>query len=109
VYEAIGEDVLAAEYRARVQEYRERNPYYHFADATLAYQQQRYQDALVSLRKAVRLEPDEHEFYELRGQIQAALGDSHDANKSFERARAYEQAEQMRAQARVELSGLSSQ
>jgi tetratricopeptide (TPR) repeat protein len=42
VYEAIGEPQLAAEYRARVQRYRERNPYYHFAAATLAYEQQRF-------------------------------------------------------------------
>ena len=34
--------------------------------------------ALASLRKAMRLKPDEHEFYELRGQALTALGKSRD-------------------------------
>jgi Flp pilus assembly protein TadD len=104
-----GEEALAAEYRERVQSYRERNPYYHFAGATLAYEQQRYDDALASLRKAVRLQPEEPEFYELRGQVQAALGDSRGAWKSLELARAYEEAEALREQARIELGGLALQ
>ena len=65
---------LAAEYRERVQGYRERNPYYHFALATRAYEQQQFADALASVRKALRLKPDEHEFYTLRGEVQTALG-----------------------------------
>jgi Flp pilus assembly protein TadD len=109
VYEMTGEEALAAEYRERVQSYRERNPYYHFAGATLAYEQQRYDDALASLRKAVRLQPEEPEFYELRGQVQAALGDSRGAWKSLELARAYEEAEALREQARIELGGLALQ
>ena len=109
VYEALGETHLAAEYRERAQEYRERNPYYHFAGAALAHQQQRYDDALAMLRKAIRLQPDEHEFYELRGQVQAALGDARDASKSFERARERLEAEALRAQTRVEFGGLALQ
>jgi len=108
-YEALGEAELAAEYRELVHGYRERNPYYHFAGAAEAYEQQRYADALVSLRKALRLQPDEPEFYRLRGQVQTALGDSRRATESFESAREYQEAEQLRAQARVELSGLALQ
>ena len=67
VYQALGEAELAAEYRERVQGYRERNPYYHFASATRAYEKQQFEDALASVRKALRLKPDEHEFYTLRG------------------------------------------
>jgi tetratricopeptide (TPR) repeat protein len=109
VYQAIGEAELAAEYKKRVQGYRERNPYYHFASAAQAYEQQRYGDALASLRKALRLQPHEPEFYRLRGQAQTALGDSRSATKSFERAREYREAEELRAQARVELGGLALQ
>jgi len=109
VYETLGETDLAAEYRARAQEYRERNPYYHFASASLAYQEQRYEEALAQVRKAIRLAPDEHEFYELRGRVQTALGDARDASKSFERAREQLAAEELRAQTRVEFGGLALQ
>lgn len=101
VYEALGEPVLAAEYRERVQDYRERNPYYHYTAAASAFERGQLADALASLRKAVRLKHDEHEFYALRGQVQTALGRSKDATKSFERARRYSEQEALRAQARV--------
>ena len=102
VYDALGEAQLAADYRDRVQNYRERNPYYHFASATRAYEQEQFADALSSLRKALRLKPDEQEFYELRGKVQTALGKSRDATQSFELARSYAEAEQLRARSLVE-------
>ena len=102
VYDALGETQLAAEYRDRVQNYRERNPYYHFASATLAYEQEQFADALAAVRKALRLKPDEREFYELRGKVQTALGKSRDATQSFELARSYAEAEQVRARSLVE-------
>jgi len=102
VYDALGETQLAAEYRDRVQNYRERNPYYHFASATLAYEQEQFADALAAVRKALRLKPDEQEFYELRGKVQTALGKSRDATQSFELARSYAEAEQVRARSLVE-------
>jgi len=102
VYDALGETQLAAEYRDRVQSYRERNPYYHFASATLAYEQEQFADALAAVRKALRLKPDEQEFYELRGKVQTALGKSRDATQSFELARSYAEAEQVRARSLVE-------
>lgn len=102
VYQALGEAELAAEYNDRVQSYRERNPYYHFASATKAYEEQQFETALASLRKALRLKPDEREFYELRGQVQTALGKSHDATASFERARDYAEAEELRKHSPVE-------
>lgn len=106
VYQALGEQELAAEYLRRVQSYRERNPYYHFASATKAYEDQRFDVALASVRKALRLKPDEDAFYELRGQVEMALGRSRDATVSFERARAYAEAEQVRERSFVEF-GLS--
>ena len=102
VYDALGERELAAEYRDRVQSYRERNPYYHFASATQAYEQQQFAEALTSLRKALRLKSDEEEFYELRGKVQTALGKSRDATQSFELARSYAEAEQQRSRSLVE-------
>jgi tetratricopeptide (TPR) repeat protein len=107
VYKALGETDLADEYRERVQGYRERNPYYHFALATRAYDEQQFADALTSVRKALRLKPDEQEFYTLRGEAQAALGKARDASRSFELAREYAEVEQLRAQQRTAFGGLA--
>jgi Flp pilus assembly protein TadD len=109
VYDALGEPKLAAEYRERVQGYRERNPYYHFAAATQAFEAEQYEAALASVKKALRLKPDDDEFYQLRGQVQEALGKSRDATQSFARAREYAEAEALRARALVELGGLAIQ
>jgi Flp pilus assembly protein TadD len=102
VYQALGESDLAAEYLERIQSYRERNPYYHFASANRAYEEQQFDVALASLRKALRLKSDEGEFYELRGQVEVALGRSRDARQSFERARTYAEVEQVRQRSLVE-------
>jgi Flp pilus assembly protein TadD len=107
VYDALGEPQLAAEYRERVQSYREQNPYYHFASATQAFEQQQFAAALASVRKALRLKPDEQSFYELRGQVQSVLGKARDASRSFELAREYARAEQASAQSPVELGGVA--
>ena len=107
VYDALGEPELAEAYRERVRGYRERNPYYHYAVATRAYEHQQFSEALVALRKALRLKPDEHEFYTLRGQALTAMGKSRDAEHSFERAREYEAIEYARTESRVRLGGLS--
>jgi Flp pilus assembly protein TadD len=105
VYDALGEVALAQEYRDRVQRYRERNPYYHYAVAEIAYQQQQFANALDSLRKALRLKRDEHEFYTLRGHTQTALGRAREASQSFARAREYEAIELARTQERVRFEG----
>lgn len=101
VYQALGETELAAEYRDRVQSYRERNPYYHYTKAVLAYEEQRFDAALASLRKALRLKRDEHAFYTLRGEVETALGKERHAARSFERAREYAEAAALRARSRV--------
>jgi Flp pilus assembly protein TadD len=105
VYEALGDPALAQEYRDRVHEYRDSNPYYHYALATQAYEQQQFEEALLSLRKAVRLKNDEHEFYDLRGQTLSALGRARDAEQNFKRAREYEAIEYQRTQSRVRFEG----
>ena len=107
VYDALGEPELAEAYRARVRGYRERNPYYHYAVAARAYEHQQFAETLAALRKALRLKPDEHEFYTLRGQALTAMGKARDAEQSFERAREYEAIEYARAESRVRLGGLS--
>ena len=101
VYRELDEPELAAEYQRRVQDYRERNPYYHFSVAAQAYEQGRLPDALAALRKALRLKQDEPEFYSLRGQVQETMGRARDARQSFERARELAEAEQARTRERI--------
>jgi Flp pilus assembly protein TadD len=105
VYDALGEPKLAALYRDRVRTYRERNPYYHYALATRAYEQQQFGTALTSVRRALRLKNDEHEFYTLRAQALTALGRSRDAQNSFARAREFEAIESARRQSSARLEG----
>jgi Flp pilus assembly protein TadD len=108
VYTAINEPELAEVYRQRVQSYRARNPYYHYAVAVLAYEQQRHEDALAALRKALRLKHDEHEFYTLRGRVLEALGRTRGVAENFERARYYAAAEATKNQDRVRLDALAA-
>jgi tetratricopeptide (TPR) repeat protein len=107
VYEALGMPERAAAYRGRVQSYRERNPYYHYSLAARALEQQQLPTALMSIRRALRLKPDEHEFYTLRGEVLAALGRARDAQESFERANEFEAIEYARSQERVRFEGLA--
>ena len=101
VYRELDEPELAAEYQRRVQDYRERNPYYHLSVATQAYEQGRLPDALAALRQALRLKKDEPEVYSLRGQVQETMGRARDARQSFERARELAEAEQARTRERI--------
>ena len=109
VYTDMGELELAAEYRERVQSYRDRNPYYHFAVATLAHDEGRMPDALAALRKALRLKHDEADFYSLRGRVLEAMGRVSDATQSFVRAHEYAEAEKARATERIVFDALAVQ
>jgi len=106
-YRDLGEPELAAEYRERVQTYRERNPYYHFALATQAYEEGRLPDALVALRKALRLKHDESDFHSLRGQVQEDMGRTSDAMQSFGRASEYLEAEKAQTRKRIVFDSLA--
>ena len=86
VYEALGDTERAAEYRERVRHYQDINPYYHYARAQKAYREERYEDTLVELKRAIRIRDDESAFFTLQGQALTALGREDDAKKSFARA-----------------------
>jgi len=90
IYEAQGDTERAAEYRERVRHYQDINPYYHYARAQKAYHDERYEDTLAELKRAIRLRGDESAFYALQGQTLTALGRDSEATNSFARASAYE-------------------
>jgi Flp pilus assembly protein TadD len=87
VYTALGHSDLAARYGAQIRHYRDINPYYHYAVAQAAFYQKRYDDALASLRAAIRLKGDDGQFYSLQGQALVALGREDRAVASFARAK----------------------
>jgi Flp pilus assembly protein TadD len=87
VYTALGHSELAARYGAQIRRYRDSNPYYHYAVARAAFNEKRYDDALPSLRTAIRLKGDDEEFYSLQGQVLVALGHEDRAVESFARAK----------------------
>jgi Flp pilus assembly protein TadD len=89
LYEARGDHAAAELYRERVRRYQERNPYYHFAIAERAYSEQRLDDALEAVNRAIRIKGDEQRFHQLRGQTYRALGRESEAEKSFARASEY--------------------
>jgi tetratricopeptide (TPR) repeat protein len=101
VYAAIDEPELAADYRKRVQRYRERNPYYHFAVAERAYDDRQPLVALAAVRRALKLKRDEATFHALQGAALRELGRTREAEQSFVRARAHAAAEEARRRARV--------
>ena len=88
IYTALGDTARADEYRERVRRYQDINPYFHYARAQKAFGEMRLDDALVELRRAIRLKDDDAELYTLQGETLAALGRDADAAKSFARARA---------------------
>ncbi len=87
IYSELGYAQLADEYRQKIRRYRDVNPYYHFGVAQVAYDQQRFNDALISLRSAIRLKSDDDEFYMLQGRVFTQIGRSDRAIVSFARAK----------------------
>ena len=70
-------------YSKKVAYYRDRNPYYHHYRAQLAYQE----NALTYLEVAIRLRPDEHQFYFLRGLVHERMGEYDLAARDYRAAR----------------------
>ena len=87
IYTALGDTERADEYRQRIRRWRDVNPYYHFGVAQVAYDQKRFDDALISLRSAIRLKRDEDEFYMLQGRTFTEIGRPDRATASFARAK----------------------
>ena len=83
----LGREEEARHYSKRVAYYRERNPYYHHYRAQTAYQDDELEDAMNYLAKAIRLKPDEHQFYFLRGLIHVKMQEYDLAARDYKLAR----------------------
>ncbi|MEL7449162.1 MAG: tetratricopeptide repeat protein [Pseudomonadota bacterium] len=103
-----GKTALAAQLRDHAIQQRARNPYYHFALAKHAYEQQKYDAALDHLDEAMRHGRKEHNFHHLLALIQHAMGDIEEAQASMRRAERKATNPQDRDQYRATLAAWSS-
>jgi len=89
LYEQQGKAELAAYYNQQADAFRRRNPFYLYARARQHYADGEYPEARDALRRAVRIQPTEHEFYQLLGLTELAMGEPDRARKDFELALEY--------------------
>lgn len=83
----LGREEEAAQYSKRVAYYRDRHPYYHYFLAQTAYQENRLEDSMAHLARAIGLKRDEHQFYFLRGLVHQKLNEYDLAAKDYRKAR----------------------
>jgi Flp pilus assembly protein TadD len=81
-----GDETMAALYQQRVRNYREANPYYHYAMAQAAFERDDYEASLVHINNAIGLKRRAHRFYLLRALVQDKLGLPDAAQSSLRRA-----------------------
>lgn len=83
----LGREEESRYYSSKVAYYKDLNPYYHHHRAQTAYQANELEDALAHLAKAIRLKPDEHQFYYLRGLVHSRMKEYALAAEDFREAR----------------------
>jgi Flp pilus assembly protein TadD len=86
LYERQGRAVLAADYRARVAQFRNRNPYYRYHTAQQLIRDGKFDGAITEIREAIRLKADEDSFHFLLGVAQLQLGQREAALAAFGQA-----------------------
>jgi len=96
LYERQGRGELAEYYRRRVRFHQRRNPYYHYWLAERALGEARVEDSLRAIRRAIRLQEDEHQFHSLAGVIHHRAGNPKAAQASFQKAAAHAGNEKLR-------------
>jgi Flp pilus assembly protein TadD len=80
-------DGRAAQYRERVANYRETNPFYHYALAKAAFDDADFASSLDYINAAIGLSRRTGRFHLLKGLVEQQLGDEEAAESSFRRAR----------------------
>jgi tetratricopeptide (TPR) repeat protein len=83
----LGREDESEDYAKKVAYYRDRNPYYHYSRAQLAYQENELDDAMAYLEEAIRLKRDEHQFYFLRGLVHYQMNEYDLAARDYKKAR----------------------
>jgi tetratricopeptide (TPR) repeat protein len=86
-YANLGDESRAAQYLERVRNYREANPFYHYALAKAAFDEADFENSLNYINAAIGLSRRTGRFHLLKGLVEQQLGDYDAAQASFHRAR----------------------
>lgn len=85
-YRGNGQVRLAREYERAIERFNNQNPYYHYAQGSIAFASEDMEAARVAFRRALRLKREEPDFYSALAQVYAALGDLEEAQRMNESA-----------------------
>lgn len=88
-YANTGNAEMAEAYDRKVRNYRQRNPYYHYALAQGAFEEADFDRSLEFINEALRLQRRSPRFLLFKGIVEQQLGRTEDADDSFRRAQRY--------------------
>lgn len=86
LYDIMGDREKAAFFKDRVISFREKNPYYQYAEGKTAYEESSYDKSVYFFKKAIRLKSDEHLFYYGLALAYLKTGDVKKAEINIDRA-----------------------
>ena len=89
VCELMGRTREAQRLQAKVREFRDKNPYHHYNLGLKAFEEGRYQDAIVHYKRAVKLKSAEHNFYFALARAFAQLGQNDEVMSNLRLAEKY--------------------
>ncbi len=104
--ERLGESEQAGRFRSRIAWHRQRNPYFHYSESLVAFEQGRLDAAQVHLARALRLKDEEHQFHFLKARLAAAEGDAQLIRQSLRTALELAQSGPMKRRYRGKLEQL---
>lgn len=106
LYDLTGRERKAASFRKKVENFRQRNPYYHLSQGRLAYDMGDYRESVQHFKKAIRINSKEPEFYHALAQAYCQLGDSKKVEKNLKLAHKWALSEEARHQYHQKLEWL---
>ncbi len=80
-YHRTGNLELAREYEQAIERFNDRNPYYHFAQGSVAFEKNDLETARKSFRRALRLKEEEPDFYFALANVYLRMGDEAEARR----------------------------
>lgn len=86
LYREAGDDQKADYYGDMVKKYQSRNPYYRYAKAQKAMEEELYKEALDHINSAISKKKKEPRFYKLKSEIYEKLGEHSKASKALRSA-----------------------
>jgi len=89
LYRKMGNTQKAEQYQKRVNSFRKKNPYFHYQLGIEAYQNEKYEEAIVHFKRAIRRKEVDHQFYFSIAKAYAFLGRMEKASENLKKAQLY--------------------